>query len=66
MFYLLKKIKKPNQGKKDDDERSRLEKNFEVLKVKEYLRTFEGRIEVPANTVTDYVVLSNQHSSVLP
>jgi hypothetical protein len=34
-----------------------------VLKVKEYIRTFEGKIE-PLEE--DYTVMSNLHSSVLP
>ena len=36
LFYLIKKKKKKEEFQ---------EKNFEVLKVKEYLRTFEGKIE---------------------
>lgn len=50
MFYLIKKKKKQ-------------EINFEILKVKEYLRTFEGKIEPQEE---DYTVLMNMHSSVLP
>lgn len=53
LFYLIKK-------KKVRDEQ---EKNFEVLKVKEYLRTFEGKIEPQEE---DYTVMMNLHSCVLP
>lgn len=48
LFYLIKKRK---------------EKNFEILKVKEYLRSFEGKIEAINE---DYTVMMNLHSSVLP
>jgi hypothetical protein len=53
LFYLIKK-------KKVKEEQ---EKNFEVLKVKEYLRTFEGKIEPQEE---DFTVMMNLHSCVLP
>jgi hypothetical protein len=56
MFYLVKKTL--GHGKHPQTDGS-----FEILKVKEYNRTFEGKIE-PLEE--EYTVLSNLHSSVLP
>ena len=56
MFYLVKKS--VGTGKNQDQDR-----NFEILKVEEYNRTFEGKIE-PLEE--DYTVLSNTRSNVLP
>ena len=54
MFYLIKKKKKRFEEQ---------EPPFEILKVKEYQRSFDGRLEVLGDNFT---VLSNMHSCVLP
>ena len=54
LFYLVKK-KADKSGEPDQA--------FEILKVKEYNRTFEGKIEPQPE---DYTVLSNTRSCVLP
>ena len=50
MFYLIKKKKKPLETS---------ELHFEILRVKEYQRSFDGKLEVLPDNFT---VLSNMHS----